>query len=104
MKINHVFTFTAYIYLILLLSHVTALPFSFGNGQNGYRRLYQQPTDNWNIMSAPRSITPHLIPKHNDTNIYHPPRKTSEEIDDDVLDRLRNLKVCQFFDRFFFLC
>lgn len=52
---------------------------------------YHTPDDNWNISSVPRSIEPHLLTVHETHQV--PPRKTNQQIEDELLGSLRNIKV-----------
>lgn len=89
-------------FVAAILTTTFALPFLFGG--SGYRRSvieYQTPADDWNITSVPRSITPHL-PARNASHYIMPPRKSSAEIDEETLERLRDIKVrIDFCDIFF---
>lgn len=82
--------------LLLLLINVNGLPFLFGTQIDRRHAIeYQMPDDNWNITSIPRSIIPHLLAR-NDTSTSHlvPPRKSNDQIEDELLKRLRDIKVC----------
>lgn len=79
---------------LLLLTKVNGLPFLFGTSYERRDHMidYQTPDDSWDIASIPRSIIPHLP-----TNVTHshviPPRKTEQQIEDELLKRLHDIKV-----------
>lgn len=79
--------------LLLRFTNVIGLPFLFGTTHDTRNHMieYRTPDDSWNITSVPRSITPHIteIKAHS-----IPPRKTDEQIDDEILRRFRDIKVC----------
>lgn len=80
--------------LLLLLINANGLPYLFGTHDNRRHLVeYQMPDDNWNITSVPRSITPHLALR--DDSIFHsvPPIKTNEQIEDELMKRLTDIKV-----------
>lgn len=52
---------------------------------------YHTPEDNWNISSVPRSIEPHLLVMHEAHDV--PPRKSNQQIEDELLASLRDVKV-----------
>lgn len=80
------------LFLLLRFTNVNGLPFLFGTTHDTRNHMidYRTPDDSWNITSVPRSITPHIreIKTHS-----IPPRKTDEQIDDEILRRLRDIKV-----------
>lgn len=80
--------------LLLLTQHVNGLPFLFGTsyGSRDHMVDYQTPDDSWNITSVPRSIIPHLAAAKDQSHSI-PPRKTDEQIEDELLKRLRDIKV-----------
>lgn len=94
---NNTFSCAIFIcFTFVLLSTVNSLPFLFGN-QNANRPVvpYQSPPDDWNISSVPRSITPHLMVKYNETvNRIISGRRSDAEINNDTLKYLRAMKVC----------
>lgn len=95
MKIYYELLFT-YIALITIPTNVFGLPFLFGT--TAHRRHiveYHTPPDEWNVLSVPRSITPHLQPR-NDTNherhLDFPVARNAAE-DEAILQRLKEIKV-----------
>lgn len=79
----------------LLITNVNGLPFLFGtsHGKRNHMIEYQTPDDSWNITSATRSTTPHMIVVKEFSHSI-PPRKTEEQIEDELLKRLHEIKVC----------
>lgn len=92
MKIRHEILAITYT-LFLCLTNVNGLPFLFGTPSIGSHMVrYQTLEDNWNISSVPRSIEPHLATTK---QVSHqvPPRKSNEQIEEELLTGLRNIKV-----------
>lgn len=79
---------------LLLLTHVNGLPFLFGTSLRNRDHMieYQTPDDSWNITSVPRSITPHLAVTKDQSHSI-PPRKTDQQIEDELIKRLHDIKV-----------
>lgn len=84
MKIRHKFASLAYILSLFVFVQIT-------NGFPFPRQLYSMNSD-WNISSVPRSIVPHVTFKQ---HVHHlPPRKSTDQIEDELLANLESLKVC----------
>lgn len=98
MKIQYELSAIVYKLLLslLLLSNVNGLPFLFGttHGNRDHMVEYQTPDDNWNITSLPRSITPHINHINSTQNHVIPPRKSEQQLEDEILHRLHEIKVC----------
>lgn len=80
---------------MLYVTNVLGLPRHIFGGQSRSRRThmieYRTPDDYWNISSVPRSVEPHLLATH---EMHDVPRgKTNEELEDELLASLRNIKV-----------
>lgn len=95
MKI-HYELFFAYIALITIPANVFGLPFLFGT--TAHRRHiveYHTPPDEWNIMSVPRSIKPHLHPRNGTFHERHLDFSISRSSADDeaLLEKLKEIKV-----------
>lgn len=97
MKIQYELSAIVYKLLLslLLLTNVNGLPFLFGTsyGNRDHMIEYQTPDDSWNITSVPRSITPHLLMVNTTQTHIIPPRKTEEQLEDEILKRLHEIKV-----------
>lgn len=97
MKIQYELSAIVYklLLLLLLLTNVNGLPFLFGTsyGSRDHMVDYQTPDDSWNITSVPRSITPHLMSINATQNHAIPPRKTEQQLEDEILKRLHDIKV-----------
>lgn len=97
MKIQYELSAIVYKLLLSLLlsTNVNGLPILFGTsfGNRDHMVVYQSPDDSWNITSIPRSITPHLININSTQNHVIPRRKTEEELEDEILKRLHEIKV-----------
>lgn len=97
MKIQYELSAIVYKLLLslLILTNVNGLPFLLGTpfGSRDHMVDYQTPDDSWNITSVPRSIIPHLIISNATQNHVVPPRKTEEEIEDELIKRLHEIKV-----------
>lgn len=73
----------------------SALPFSLFSSQSGAQRQFTKwtsPKDDWNILTIPRSIVPHLKPR-NGTHAVPEGRPIDDE-DEEILQRLKAMKVC----------
>lgn len=79
---------------MLYVASVLGLPHIIGRQSTRPTHLfeYHTPDDNWNISSAPRSIEPHLLAIHAAHDV--PPRKSNQQIEDELLASLREVKVC----------
>lgn len=94
MKLSYQFYFI-YVALITIPANVFGLPFLFGT--TAYKRHiieYHTPPDDWNILSAPRSVTPHFHPRNETVHERHldfPLMGTTN--DEAVLQRLKDIKV-----------
>ena len=96
MRIHYETIIIIKIILIATIQNVSPLPFIFGStAHNGNRRQiveWQQPSDEWNITTLPRSITPHLNAKNYSASLHVIP--TAEvDVDEDTLAHLREIKV-----------
>ncbi|XP_031627934.1 sphingomyelin phosphodiesterase isoform X2 [Contarinia nasturtii] len=96
MKIQYELSAIVYKLLLslLLLTNVNGLPFLFGttHGNRDHMVEYQTPDDNWNITSVPRSITPHINHINFTQNHVIPPRKSEQQLEDEILHRLHEIK------------
>lgn len=103
MKIYYEIFYT-YIALILIPTNVFGLPFLFGTtAQRRHIVEFHTPPDEWNIMSAPRSITPHLHPRNDTKHEHHldfPIGRTPAE-EEALLQRLKEIKVSLIFPLIF---
>lgn len=82
--------------LHLFLTNVNGLPFLYGTsyGSRDHMVEYQTPDDNWNISSVPRSTIPHILTLNSTQSHDLPPRKTEQQLEDEILRRLHEIKVC----------
>lgn len=79
----------------LIVRHAEAFPFLFSSHNVERRQVieWQQPIDEWNISSVPRSIIPFLKARNN-TNFYlYPKTNETSRRDEEMLQRLREIKV-----------
>lgn len=82
-------------YYHTVVRHAEAFPFLFRSDNAGRRQLveWQQPIDEWNITSVPRSIIPFLKARNSSNYYLHPKTDENNSSDDEVLQRLREMKV-----------
>lgn len=91
MKIRHKASFAIILPLFVIVQNTNGLPFP---------TIQYSMNNDWNISSVPRSIVPHVTFRQHTHHV--PPKKTTEQMEDELLANLESLKVCRNYPFFYY--